>query len=276
MVFKWDGHTHTKFCRHGCLAEQEEYIERAIELGFQRYTLSEHPPLPKRWVDNPKLMEELAMDMNELPGYLDYAERIKDIYEGRIEITVGLEMDYLDGHEAFSDGVIEAAGDRLEDVIVSVHYLPGAGGVRCVDFTPADFRDGLLAHYGSMDAVVNEYYDHVERAIAWASRLPMRKRLGHVNLIEKFYRELPPISSELIERRLRGILPKLAAAGLGIDANVAGLRVASCGKPFVPDWFLRECRKLGIACVYGSDAHRPEHVGTGWSWFEERLGKPLA
>ena len=38
---KWDGHTHTKFCYHGSNAAEELYIDRAIELGFERYTISD-------------------------------------------------------------------------------------------------------------------------------------------------------------------------------------------------------------------------------------------
>ncbi|MFF2158704.1 histidinol-phosphatase HisJ [Paenibacillus chitinolyticus] len=276
MTFKWDGHTHTKFCYHGNPAEEPAYLDRAIELGFERYTISEHPPLPDKWIDNPRLMAELAMPMEELPDYLAYAEEMKARYAGRIEVTVGLEMDYLYGREDFSDALLDRYGSRLEDVVVSVHYLPGAGGMRCIDFTADDFREGLLAHYGSMDAVAEEYYNHVEKAIEWAAGLPMRKRLGHVQLIEKFREALPPISPELIERRLTALLPKLQETGVGIDVNVAGLRVPTCGQTYVPRWFLAACASRGIPLIYGSDTHKPEHVGADWAWFETAFGTSRA
>lgn len=267
-MIKWDGHTHTRFCKHGHDAEQELYIERALDLGFERYTLSEHPPLPEGWVDNPKLMQELAMEMSELPAYLEYALAVKKRYAGILDVTVGLEMDYLDGAESFSREVIAKCGGVLEDAVVSVHFLPGAGGMRCIDFTPADFREGLLEPYGSMESLVDAYYDHVEKAIAWAGSLDIpRKRIGHINLIEKFSTELPPIAEEQTERRLRRLIPLLQEAGAGIDVNTAGLRVATCGHPYARDWFIQACREKGIACVYGSDSHRSDHVGTGWDWY---------
>ena len=74
---KWDGHTHTKFCYHGSNAAEELYIDRAIELGFERYTISEHPPLPAGYVVDERLMKELAMPVNELPIYMDYAKQMK-------------------------------------------------------------------------------------------------------------------------------------------------------------------------------------------------------
>lgn len=270
-MLKWDGHTHTKFCYHGSDDEQNLYLEEAVKQGFQRYTISEHPPLPSNWVNDKKLMDELAMPMSELSGYMAYAKEMKKRFEGEIEVTVGLELDHLPGHYAFASRFVEEWGHELEDVVYSVHYLRGVGGIRCIDFTPDDFKEGLLAYYGTMDNVVNEYYDHVETAIAWAGTLPMRKRIGHVNLIQKFRQALPPVSEELINRRLQGLLPLLQATGVGVDVNCAGLRVPTIGEPYVPEWFLKECLGRGIECVYGSDSHKPSHVGLGWEWFEQMV-----
>lgn len=267
MSIKWDGHTHTRFCYHGSSAPQEEYLDQAIRLGFERYTISEHPPLPQAWIANQDLFAELAMPEAELPQYIRYAQQMKELYSGRIEVTVGLELDYLPGQLEYTERIVDQWHQSLEDVVYSVHYLPGAGGMRCIDFTPDDFREGILAYYGSMERVVEEYYNHVEAAIEWAARLPMRTRLGHINLIEKFHQALPAIDETQIRRRLEGIIPKLAQAGVGIDVNTAGLRVATCGKPYASEWFIRQCRLQGIDCIYGSDSHKPEHVGTGWDWY---------
>lgn len=270
-MLKWDGHTHTKFCKHSAPVEQEEYIKAAVAQGFQRYSITEHPPLPDGWIDNPALMAELAMPLTELPEYFAYVQSMKQKYAGIIDIAAGLEVDYLYQAEEFSESMLAPWLARLEDVVVSVHYLPGAGGMRCIDFTAEDFSEGLLVFYGDMDTVVNEYFDHVEKAIAWAASvfsLPGRVRLGHINLIEKFHTVLPPITPGLIDARLRAIVPQLAATGIGLDVNTAGLRITTCGKSYVPEWLIAECMAQGIVCVFGSDSHKPEHVGFGREWFE--------
>ena len=269
---KWDGHTHTKFCYHGSDAAEELYIDRAIELGFERYTISEHPPLPAGYVVDERLMKELAMPVNELPLYMDYAKQIKTQYKGIIDVTVGLELDYLPGQLSFTEQIVDKWQQELEDVVYSVHYLPGVGGTRSIDFTTDDFKTHLLTYYGSMEKVVDEYYNHVEGAIEFAAKLPMRKRIGHINLIEKFSLQLPPIDESQVKKRLEAILPKLEQGNVGIDVNTAGLRVPTCGKPYVPEWFIQECLRRGIACVYGSDSHKPEHVGLGWDWFAQQTG----
>lgn len=271
LMMKWDGHTHTNFCKHGSPYVLNEYVEQAIRLGFQRYSVTEHPPLPERWVDDTMLMAELAMGMDELPLYLDAIDAAKRKYEEQIELRVGLELDYLYGNESFSEQLIDRFGHRLEEAIVSVHFLPGKGGMRCIDFTAADFREHLLTYYGSMDKVAEEYYRHVEMAVDWAAKLPFPVRLGHVQLIEKFAAELPPIDPELVRTQLVLLLDRLEAAQVGVDVNTAGIRVKTCGHPYAPPWFIQECRKRGIPLVFGSDTHRPEHVGNDWDWFERTV-----
>lgn len=270
-MIKWDGHTHTKFCKHSLPAEQELYIRRAVEQGFARYSLTEHPPLPDRWVNNDRLMAELAMPMEELSDYFAYARSMKEKFGGIIDVAVGLELDYLHGNTGFSEALLEPWSGILEDLVVSVHYLPGTGGMRCIDFTPEDFREGLLEYYGSMGRIIDEYYDHVEQAVEWAGTLPGRVRLGHVNLIEKFRLVLPEQDQAQMDRRLKALVLKLAAAGIGLDVNTAGMRVETCGRAYAPEWLLHLCREQDIPCVYGSDSHKPEHVGFGWDWFEAAM-----
>lgn len=273
VIDKRDGHSHTPFCKHGSKAPMEAYVEQAIALGFTRYTLTEHPPLPYQWIDNPQLMSELAMEADELPLYMEQAWKLKQHYTGKIEITVGLELDFLFDRTDFTMDIVKACSDKLEEAVVSVHYLPGVGGMRCIDYTPDDFKTGLLAYYNSMERIIDAYYDHVELAIDLAADLPFRTRIGHINLIEKFRTELPLIDENQIADRLKKIIPRLDKAGVGIDVNMAGLRVATCGKPYAPNWFVQECRANKIECVYGSDAHKPEQVGFGWDVLEQSLSR---
>lgn len=267
-MVKWDGHSHTNFCKHGHPDELERYLDRAVELKFERYSVTEHPPLPDRLIDDERLMAELAMSFAELPAYFQYVREYKKRYEGRLDIAIGLELDYLHENFAFTERIVEPWVDLLEDSVVSVHYLPGRGGMRCIDYKPDDFRVNLLDYYGKMEKVVGEYFDHVELAIETAARLPGRKRVGHIGLIEKFWKELPPIDEAQIRERMEKLLPLLQRFGVGVDVNTAGLRVATCGKPYVPEWFIRACVNLGVECVYGSDSHKPDHVGFGYDYFE--------
>ncbi|WP_309119054.1 histidinol-phosphatase HisJ [Paenibacillus sp.] len=272
-MIKWDGHTHSQFCKHGSASPLREYAARAVALGFERYTVTEHPPLPDGWIDDPALTLELAMNRSELPAYLAEASAVKREFDGRLDVAVGLEMDYLYESEPFTEDVLAEAADALEDVIVSVHYLPGRGGMRCIDYKPEDFQANLLSYYGTMEKVVDAYYDHIELAVASAAGWRWRKRLGHVNLIEKFRTALPPIDDAHVRARLERLLPRLVACGVGIDVNTAGFRKPTCGKAYVPEWFMAECAARGVELVFGSDAHRPDEVGSGWDWYADAMRK---
>lgn len=268
-MLKWDGHTHTQFCYHGSKAPLEEYIERAIELGFQRYTVTEHPSLPQGWIEDSDLFKELGMPEHELEQYFNYVLAVKERYADQIEITVGLELDYLHGREDYTEHLLKNWGHLLEDVVYSVHYLPGEDGNYCVDFTAADLKMNLLAYYGSLDVLVDLYFDHVELAIEEAGKLPCRSRIGHINLIRKFQKQLPQFNEEQFNQRLNLLLPLLQQYGVGVDVNVAGFRVATCEQEYVPEWFIKRCLELNIEVVYGSDAHKPEQVGMFWDWYEQ-------
>lgn len=263
-MIKWDGHTHTQFCYHGNDAPLEQYVEQAIALGFTRYSVTEHPPLPANWVKDQSLFQELAMPEQQLEQYFAYVQQVKEKYQDRIEVTIGLELDYLHGRTDYTDEMVSKWGHLLEDVVYSVHYLPGQAGMYCIDFTAEDFSRNLLRYYGTMDTLVDTYFDHVELAIEHASTLNMRKRIGHLNLITKFAHKLPPISETLMKERLEQLLPLLQESDVGVDVNVAGLRVATCEQAYVPSWFIKQATALGIECVYGSDAHKPEQVGLFW------------
>lgn len=273
-MLKWDGHTHTQFCYHGNPAPLGEYIERAIELGFERYSVTEHPPLPAEWVEDKALFDELAMSLEELPAYFEEVIRCKQKYNSKIEIVSGLELDYLHHHTTFTEMLIDKYGQFIDDIVYSVHYLPGKNGANyCIDFTAPYFLEHIFEFYGTMEAVVDAYFDHVELAIVHAGQFKMRKRIGHLLLIKKFEKLVPAFNEEQINSRLMKLIPILKEHQVGVDVNIAGMRVASFGEAYVPEQYIKQCIAEGIECVYGSDSHKPEQVGLFWDWFENVVRK---
>ena len=79
-------HSHCSFCDGH--APMEDFVCAAIREGFTAYGISSHAPLPysTRW----------TMERRDVPAYLAEFRRLKQKYEGKIELYVGLEIDYLD------------------------------------------------------------------------------------------------------------------------------------------------------------------------------------
>lgn len=272
-MMKWDGHTHSPFCKHGSAAPMEQYVQEALRQQFVRLTVTEHAPLPERWVDDDALMRELAMSEEEMESYIATVVALKCRYRGLIDVCVGLEIDHLPGRTSYTEQLLARAGEDLEEMIVSVHYVAGRrGAMHCIDYTPDDVKQNLLPYYGSMDRLMQAYYDEVECAISTAGqwsgvkvRPDLRMRLGHVDLIDKFRSVLPPFDEAHRKERLLRLLPLLVRYRMGIDVNTAGLRKPFCQQMYVQPFFIEACIAQGVPLVFGSDAHDPNEVGAHWS-----------
>ncbi len=83
---KRDGHVHTPFCPHGTKDYFEDYIEKALTLGIEEISFTEHTPLPKGFID-PTPAKDSAMGWHEIDLYFAEIERVKSIYKGKIQIN---------------------------------------------------------------------------------------------------------------------------------------------------------------------------------------------
>lgn len=272
-----DGHTHTQFCYHGSGEHAELYVQRAVELGFQTYSLTEHPPLPEmltsRIPNGRELIEELAMPMEQLDDYLGMVEGLKAKFGSQIKLLTGLEVDYIPGMEAWTAELLGRCGSRLEDGLLSVHFLPGKGGWRCVDYNAEDFKEGLVDYYGSAERVYQAYYEAVEQSLDADLGLYKPKRVGHLTLIHKYKDVVAPSDPDCCHDAIIRILDKVKAKGMELDVNLAGLYQPACREVYPPEWILREAVKRDIPLVYGSDSHSAAHVGRGYDVFEQLMNK---
>ncbi len=246
-----------------------DYIVRAIDQGFHRITLTEHPPLPEGWLDDQAVQRTLAMPHEDLSQYLRNAWTAKERFADRIDVRVGLEVDFLHDNEQFTWSLFEQAQSLIEEVIISVHFLPGIGGMRCIDLTSHDVATGLLAYYGSMERLVEIYFEHQEQAIQLAKTFPVPARLGHATLIDKFRQDLPAYDPQLRRQHLKHIFSLLLENGIALDANTAGLTLPSCASMYPPVEDVVSARAMGVSCVFGSDAHAPDAIGRHYETYEE-------
>jgi histidinol-phosphatase (PHP family) len=265
-----DGHTHTEVCLHGSREPTELFIQRAIELGFTTYSLTEHPPLPDGFED-PTPDKSCGMPRNVLDPYLRMAQQLKKKFASQIEIKVGLEVDYIPGFEAQTGQMLSKVGPDLEDAVMSVHFLEGKGGWRCVDHSPEDFEEGLISVYGSAEAVHKAYWLVVKQAVL-ADLGPYKPvRIGHLSLTHKFQRRHPLKNAQRFRPDVLEILDLIQSKSLELDLNAAGLFKPDCLEIYPAPWIIEEAVKRGIRFVYGSDTHSVKGVGQGFEEAERIL-----
>ena len=255
-----DGHVHTSFCPHGTKDSLDEYIQRALELGYTEITFAEHAPLPEGFID-PTPMKDSAMRYEDLEPYFQSIEEAKARYRGKIKINIGFEIDFIEGYEEQTANFLGKFGPRLDDAILSVHFLKNpAGEYDCLDYSPDKYGE-MVKQYGSVERVHRHYYQTVLKSLKTNLGPYKPIRIGHITLANKF-RLKYPIVQEFTEEILE-ILKTVAENGYELDYNGAGTAKPLCREPYPPAWVISEAEKLGIRLVYGSDAHQAKELGQG-------------
>ncbi|MBT2684001.1 histidinol-phosphatase HisJ [Bacillus sp. ISL-37] len=255
-----DGHVHTSFCPHGTKDSIDDYIERALKLGYTEITFAEHAPLPEGFID-PTPMKDSAMRYEDLEPYFQAIEEAKVKYRGKIKINTGFEIDFIEGYELQTTNFLNEFGPRLDDAVLSVHFLKNLSGkYDCLDYSPDNFGE-MVKEYGSVETIHRHYYQTVLKSIL-ADLGPYKpKRIGHMTLANKF-RLKYPIALDCADE-ITEILENVSKHDYELDYNGAGTTKPLCREPYPPDWVISEAKKRGIQLVYGSDAHQAKELGQG-------------
>lgn len=254
-----DGHIHTPFCPHGSRDPLEQYVERAIALGYTDISFTEHAPLPERFLD-PTPEQDSAMARGALERYLAAIADVKARYRHDITIRVGLEVDFIPGFEDETAKLLDEVGPLLDDSILSVHFLAHNGQYVCLDYS-ADMFAGIVRLFGSVERVHAAYYETVRQSIRADLGRYKPRRIGHMTLVRKFWRRFP--CREPMTERMLAILDDIEQFGYEIDYNGAGAAKPLCLEPYPPGGVIAEARRRGIPIVYGSDAHRAADLHQG-------------
>lgn len=258
---KRDGHIHTPFCPHGTKDTLEEYIEKALLLGIEEMTFTEHAPLPEGFID-PTPDKDSAMDKEKLDDYFSEIERVKKLYQGRILIHAGLEVDFIEGYESETKAFLDEIGSRLDDAILSVHFLKHGSRYHCLDYSPQYFAE-MINQFGSVDAIYHKYYETVHLSVLTDLGRYKPKRIGHMTLVHKFQQRFPFFGNE--KTVIFNLLERISERGLELDYNGAGTAKPLCREPYPPDWVIEIAKEKQIPLIYGSDAHQVKELGQGYS-----------
>ncbi len=245
-LFPCDTHTHTARCGHAG-GRDEEYVEAAIACGLVAIAVTDH--LPFYWLPRAEHDPALAMAPEELPRYVDAVLALKERYRGRIEVLLGIEADFVAGHEEALER--ELARVPFDVVLGSAHFLGGW----CVDDTSS------IPGYRQGQAEVDRIWARYAEAALAAARSGLFDVLSHLDLPKKFgFRPSAPFAGREDE-----IVAAVAASGCAVELSSGGRR-KPVGEEYPAPALLRRLVAAGAPLVLSSDAHAPAEVG--WE-FEE-------
>lgn len=252
-----DGHIHSPYCPHGTGDPFELYVERALEIGLEEITFTEHMPLPGDFMD-PDFLSECSPTEEGIEEYFKELALIKEKYQGKIKINIGLEVDYVEGYEDKIKKLLYKYGPKLDDSILSIHFLKLEDQYVAVDYSPEEF--GRLARkLGGVDKVYDRYYESLLKAIKADLGIYKPKRIGHPTLVRKFNQDFPLEYKNIA--LIEEIVKEVKGRNYEIDYNTSGLRKNRCKEPFPSGLFLELVKEYEVKIVYGSDSHAASDVG---------------
>ena len=228
-----DLHNHTTRCNHA-EGTVDEYIQRAIELGIDIYGFSEHAPMD--------FDEKYRLPFCDMQAYTNDILTAKETYKNDIEILLGYEVDWLQGH--MDERVLNADVDYL---IGSVHFIDKWG------FDNPEFIGAWKNK--NIDEIWQAYFEATE-AMSKSGRFDI---VGHLDLI-KVFKFMPKQDVRLLAKN---VLKAIKTSNMVMEINTAGLR-KPIGEMYPSRTLLEVAYALDIPITFSSDAHAVDQIGAGY------------
>jgi histidinol-phosphatase (PHP family) len=188
------------------------------------------------------------MAAEELPRYVDAVLALRDRYADRIEVLLGLEADFIRGHEESLARLLERY--PFDVVLGSVHWV----GDWLVD------APSSLPRYRQGAAEVERIWEEYTTELIAAARSGLFDVLSHLDLPKKFgFRSRAPFGGRLAE-----VVEAVAAGGCAVELSSAGRR-KPVGEDYPSDEVVAALAAAGVRFVLSSDAHAPAEVGFGFT-----------
>lgn len=256
-----------QYCDHA-RGDLADIVAAYHAAGFECVGLTEHmPPLDDVWLypDEVGLGRTAAWMQDRFARYVAEAGRLRDAYENRMRILVGMESEWYPGCGGWVARLRETHG--LDYVVGSVHHVGG----ECVDFSRQDY-ERIAGRFGGLVRMYAAYFD---------AQLDMMQAVkpevvGHFDLIRLHDPHYPQTLAEPeIWSRIMRNLEWVRDAGAILDINARAL-LKGRDEPYVCAPILDAAARLGIGVAYGDDAHGVADVGCGFARVAELLaGKAM-
>lgn len=249
-----DLHTHTNFSPDA-ESSPEEMCERAMELGFKAYAITDHCDCnfwhtPEHYTDDVSGLNDLMMY-----GAGKYAQesiaaqiKLKEKYAGRLNLLCGIELGQPLQNIEKAEKII--SNPALDFIIGSHHQNRG-------------MDDFYYLQYDKMDTceiyrLIDSYFCEMLDMCRWGKF----DVLGHLTYPLRYMCSVS-IDLGIYEEIIREIFCTLIKSGKGIEINSSGLR-QKYGKTFPDIKYVKLFKELGGEIItLGSDAHTAADIGKG-------------
>lgn len=246
---KFDLHTHHDRCGHA-VGKLKDYVEAGIDHGLKVIGIADHSPY--FYSEDDQLYPHIAMGKTEFPKYVKEVLQLKETYQDKIQVLLGVESDFFTDHlELYRKELNEYPFDYI---IGSVHYVDDIN----------IFKKGRWEGFTEQQKVATKetYYNLIEQS----ARSGLFQILGHIDAMKGFYPAFSGIETDIIDRTLKIIGEQEVA----IEINTSG-KTKDSGGWYPADDILERAHHFNVNVTFGSDAHVPERVGDEFDLVAKRL-----
>jgi histidinol-phosphatase (PHP family) len=240
-----DYHVHTPYCGHA-QGKTIDYIESAIGAGMSEIGFSDH--LGRYYLGKAQKRRywDWGMRERDIARYFSEILDLREAYDGRITIRIGLEVDYVEGAEHLLEEIV--AHYPFDFLLGSIHCLPILGWRHISEYVKANHAQVYAA-----------YFEAIESAI----KSGMFQSIAHVDFIWRYF-TWPDAPQVLMEEYISDSVKACAKSTTCMEVNANGFLWSQINDGQKYDLFnilLETIRKYRPGITIGSDAHTPDLVG---------------
>ena len=221
-------HTHTWRCNHAT-GREEEYVRNAIDRNFEILGFSDHTPyaFPEDYHSG------FRMRMDQFQDYCNIVRLLQKKYAGRIELPLGVEVEYYPAYFTDTLKVLQDAG--VEYMLLGQHFVGNEMGDHYSGRATADVS--ILERYcrQAMDAMQTGLFTY----------------FAHPDLIH-FKGD-----AAVYRQHMRLLCAEANSCGMPLEVNMLG---SWAGRHYPNPVFWELAAEEGCRVILGCDAHAPEHL----------------
>jgi histidinol-phosphatase (PHP family) len=244
-------HTHTVFC------DGKDDIETMCRVAYEKklYAVgfSAHAPVS----DQIGIQTDWHLSRERAGEYISEVIAAKRRWHGKLNVFLGLEVDYIKGLRSPLDKDIKEMG--LDYIIGAVNYVipPNGGEIFTVDAPLEEFNKCFNESFGGDgEALMNYYYDAMAEMITMGGF----DILAHSDLIKKNCQGTKYWSEYNEALRQKEIAEFSAKAKITAEINTGGLNRNKINECYPSLSFLRYFRENNVPVTITSDAHCADHI----------------
>ena len=260
MRFWVNYHSHSHYCDG--TDEPANYIEEAIKKRLPAYGFSSHAPVnfPTDWCISDENFE----------SYLSDVRKLKELHADKIEVYLGLEIDFIPGISGRLKHIFKAT--PLDYFIGSVHFVDAF-----VDGTPWNidtsfelFQKGLKSIFkNNFRKAATRFYEITRQMIAE----DQPDIIGHIDKIKMFnnngryFNE----SERWYAEQLELTISTLKKQNTIVEINTRGFYRYGQNDLYPGEQIIKKLTKANIPLMINSDAHKPDEIIMGMPYAARKI-----